>query len=62
MNHELFVFVFIVLTFISGCCLGAMFCLRKVGFWRIKWIEMEHDLARLQGRKPRNISEVDTGL
>jgi hypothetical protein len=40
-------------------CLGGLWFSRKVLFWRIKWIELEHDLARAQGREPRDISEVE---
>ena len=28
-------------------------------FWRLQWIKLEHQLACLQKRKPRNIEEVE---
>lgn len=28
-------------------------------FWRLQWIKLEHQLAALQQRKPRNIEEVE---
>lgn len=28
---------------------------KQLAFWRIEWIKLEHDLARNQGREPRNI-------
>jgi hypothetical protein len=40
-------------------CLGYLFGQRKVLYWRIKWIEAEHDLAREQCRRPRSISDIE---
>ncbi len=51
--------VMLLVVAIGFFCLGGLWLSRKVAFWRIKWIELEHDFARLQGRKPRNISEVE---
>ncbi len=48
-----------ILIAVGYFCLGGLWQLRKVRYWRIKWIEMEHDLARLQNREPRHISEVE---
>jgi hypothetical protein len=45
-------------TFIGGACVGYLWTTPKISFWRIKWIEMEHKLAHLENRKPRNIEEV----
>lgn len=55
---------FIVLMLLSCAgffCLGGLWQARKVEEWRIRWIKMEHELARLQNRKPRDISEVEFG-
>lgn len=48
----------IALAFISGVLLTLMFCVKKISIWKIRWIELEHDLARLQNRKPRGINEL----
>ena len=45
-------------TFIGGFGVGCLWVCRETGFWRVKWIEMEHDLARLQKREPKNIEEI----
>jgi hypothetical protein len=41
--------------------LGYLWGIRRVSFWRLKWVEMEHDLARLQQRYPRHIELVSRG-
>ena len=48
----------LVMVAIGYFCLGALFMSRRVLFWRIKWIELEHDLARAQGRAPRKIDAM----
>lgn len=45
-------------VFIGGIGVGYLWGYRPILFWRIKWIEMEHDLAKLQKREPRNIEEI----
>jgi len=39
-------------------CLGYIFGARRILYWQIKWIELEHDSARAEGREPRNIECV----
>ena len=53
------VFIWWVLSSVGFFCLGYLLGNRKVLYWRIKWIETEHDLARVQGRKPRNIADIE---
>jgi hypothetical protein len=50
---------FLILVAVGFFCVGFLWGARGVKFWRIKWIRLEHDLAREQGREPRNISEVE---
>lgn len=45
------------LTAVGYFCLGMLVCLRAVARWRIRWIELEHDLARRENREPRNIDD-----
>lgn len=42
----------------AGFSLGYAICYKRVLFWRLKWIDMEHTLAPFQGREPRKISEI----
>lgn len=48
----------IILSFISGCMIAALMLLNRVAVWRLRWIELEHDLARETGRAPRNIDSI----
>ncbi len=50
--------VMVILVAIGFFCAGALWKDNEVIRWRIRWIKMEHDLARLQGREPRNIDEA----
>ena len=45
---------FLSVGYIWGCWQEA--------FWRIEWIKVEHDLARLQKRQPRKIKDVEKGV
>ena len=58
MDEQTIISIVMVLVGIGGFCLGAMLQLKKVLFWRIEWIKLEHELARTQGREPRDINEV----
>ncbi len=40
-------------------CMGYAWGIRNTLFWRIEWIKLEHDLARKEGRKPREIREFE---
>jgi hypothetical protein len=51
--------VSVLLVAAGSFCMGAALQMRQVLYWRIKWIELEHDSARQIGREPRNISEVE---
>jgi len=48
-----------ILSAVGGFCIGYLSQNRRVLKWRIRWIRHEHDLARLQDRRPRNIDEFD---
>jgi hypothetical protein len=48
-----------IMVFIGGVSVGYLWEYRESAFWRIQWIKMEHDLARLENREPREISEVN---
>lgn len=39
-------------------CAGYAWGSRRELYWRIKWIELEHDSARAEGREPRSIKTV----
>jgi hypothetical protein len=41
---------------------GFLWGVRKVKFWRIEWIKLEHDLARAQKRDPRDIDDYEKSL
>jgi hypothetical protein len=47
--------VAIILTAIGYFCLGRSWEMRKVTFWRIAWVELEHALAFKENREPRDI-------
>ena len=45
-----------------GClAVGYLWGCKKADYWRIQWIKMEHKLARLENREPRqiNLHQVD---
>jgi len=50
--------LFPLLTFIAGGILVALFAVNRIGHWRVKCIELEHDLARAENRQPRKIYEL----
>lgn len=56
MPYWLFIFGAIGLP-LGWFCVGFCVCYAQVRLWRVRWIFHEHDLARLQGRKPRSIEE-----
>lgn len=51
--------VVLLLSAVGFFCAGTALQLRRVLYWRIKWIELEHDSARQLGREPRDISAVE---
>ena len=58
MNHYIPWLVSLLLC-VGYCCLGFIIGQRRVQYWRTKWIELEHDCARAEGRKPRNIDDIE---
>lgn len=46
---------FLFLSFLSGVILTTLYFFRKIEMWRIRWIEVEHDLAKAEHRSPRDI-------
>ena len=51
---------FVLLLSVAGTCVATtLYWLNKITSWRIRWIELEHDLARAQGREPRDIDNAD---
>ena len=57
--NEMIFSILMILASIAMFCLGYMFGSKHVHEWRVRWIELEYDFARLQGRKPRDISTVE---
>lgn len=58
---EMPIFFFVLLLVgmaFAGASFMAAYLLPKVQKWRIRWIELEHDSARAEGREPRNIDSV----
>lgn len=55
---NIYYYGFLFLSFFAGVLLTSMYFIRKIGDWRIRWIEMEHDLAKLENREPRNIDSI----
>ena len=51
-------YILIVMAGIGGVCIGYEYGQREVLLWRIRWIEMEHDLARLENRMPKSIDKA----
>ena len=50
----------VLMLIAAGCfCVGGRWGRRQVLYWRIKWIELEHETARALGREPRDIEEVE---
>ena len=58
MNPITFVTV-LVLTACGFFCVGALWGGHKIAFWRRQWINLEYDLANLQGRRPRDINNFE---
>lgn len=50
--------VLFVLPFIAGFLLSALFFAGERSKWCIRSIRLEHDLARAEGREPRNINSL----
>ncbi len=50
--------VCIICALVAGFCFGARLYLFQRDRWRTRWIELEHDSARKEGRKPRDINDV----
>ncbi len=59
MIHPVLLWVMMACLSAGYFCAGVAFMQRKVLYWRIKWIEMEHTLARLEGREPRDINTFE---
>lgn len=52
-----------VILMLIGVGVGiSIFWKHLVDVWRIRWIYLEHQLARAEGREPRTISEVFPGF
>ena len=50
--------ILLVGTSVGWFCVGYIVQLRQTHYWRVRWIEKEHDLARLQHREPQDIETV----
>jgi len=48
----------VVLILIGFAAVYSLFWIRLINAWRIRWIYLEHQLAKLENRNPRNISDV----
>jgi hypothetical protein len=57
--NNIFIIVAVIVVAVMFTLVGYMFGQRRELYWRIKWIELEHDTARKLGKEPRNISEVE---
>ncbi len=55
---EAMMILVVILAAIGFFGVGMLWKSREVLRWRVRWIEMEHDLARLQGREPRTIDDA----
>jgi hypothetical protein len=58
MNQDILFSIVLIATAIGFFAWGMLINNLKIQVWRIRWIELEHDTARLLGREPRNIDEV----
>lgn len=56
--NDLLYSILLIICFIGGGALASLFWLYRVEVWRIRWIEMEHDLARALKREPRDIESL----
>ena len=45
-------------TAVGYFCAGRLWESRRLLFWRLQWIELEHRLATLEHREPRDIESV----
>lgn len=57
-HTEINLIIVIGITAVASVLLTSIFWMRYVSIWRIRWIEMEHNLARATGRKPRKIKDI----
>lgn len=56
--NEYLASVLILLAAIYGFCAGMLYSSRRVLFWKLQWIEVEHKLAYRQDRNPRTVDEI----
>lgn len=55
--------VVFVLGCIGSAAVASLFWQNKILLWRIRWIKLEHDSARKEGREPRDIEQAfNTGV
>lgn len=50
--------VSIILVMFGVATLTSLFWKKLVDVWRIRWIYIEHELAKCQNREPRKIEDV----
>lgn len=52
-----------IYIFLLGCvgffCVGALCGCRRAELWRIEWIMLEHNLARLEKRSTRTTDSIE---
>lgn len=53
------IIVVLLAVMVVAFLLTALYLADQLLKWRIRWIELEHDLARAESRKPRNINEIN---
>lgn len=58
MRPEEILGIVVVLAAIGFYCVGRLHTIRAISAWKIRCIELEHDLALAQGRKPRDLEQI----
>jgi hypothetical protein len=56
--NDIAISISLVATAAGFFAFGRLVERRSVQRWRIRWIELEYDLAHFMGRKPRNITDL----
>lgn len=58
MEQQIEMCLAMILIAAGAFCAGWTFQNHKILFWKIKWIEKEHECARAQDREPLDINTI----
>jgi hypothetical protein len=59
MEHEYICIITAVAGFVTGLLLPIVVLWNRILVWQLRWIKMEHNLAKAENRQPRDIDAVN---